>query len=204
MITLYGITRSRALRCLWMLEELGVPYQRELVAQADVHAPDYLRINPNGHIPTLKDGELVLWESLAINLYLADTYGKGLWPASVADRGRCYQWSIWAMTELEGLLLTAMRHRSSLPEAERDPAAAAKAEESARKPFGVLEAVLASRPYLLGAEFSVADLNVAAVASWTRLGKVELGPFPKAADWLARCIGRPAYKAALKEPRASA
>jgi glutathione S-transferase len=199
MITLYGITRSRALRCLWMLEELGLPYQRELVAQADVKSADYLKINPNAHIPALKDDGLVLFESLAINLYLADKHAdKGLWPRSAEDRGRCYQWSVWAMTELETVALGALRQRVLLPEAERDPKAAEAAVQGLQKPLGVLNGALAERPYLLGAAFSVADLNVAAVANWVERAKVPLESFPKTADWMQRCFGRPAFKKAVK------
>ena len=204
MITLYGITRSRALRCLWMLEELGVPYQRELVAPANARTPEHLKVNPNGHVPALKDDGLILWESLAINLYLADKYGKGLWPAAAEDRGRCYQWSIWAMTELETPLLTALRHRVLFAETERDANVARQAEETARMPLGVLEGALGNRSYLLGSAFSVADLNVASVTSYAPPAKVALKPFPKVADWLTRCLERPAYKAALKEPRTAA
>ena len=68
MITLYGITRSRAARCLWMLEELGLPYERNLVSQRDGSnkSPEYLAINPNGKLPALEDGDTVLFESLEL------------------------------------------------------------------------------------------------------------------------------------------
>ncbi|WFU38323.1 glutathione S-transferase [Bradyrhizobium sp. CB82] len=76
MLQLYGNTRSRATRCLWMLEEIGQPY--ELIERStradDLQTPDYLRLNPNARIPTLVDGDLVLWESMAINLYLAQKF----------------------------------------------------------------------------------------------------------------------------------
>lgn len=200
MITLYGITRSRALRCLWMLEELGVPYQRELVAQADVKNPDYLKINPNAHIPAMSDDGLVLFESLAINLYLADKYAgeSGLWPRSVEDRGRCYQWSVWAMTELEGPALDALRHRALLPEEQRSEEAFAKAGQALRKPLGVLEGALADRPYLLGETFTAADLNVSSVGNWAQISKAPMDDFPKTVDWLNRCTGRPTFRKALK------
>ncbi|HKI97625.1 MAG TPA: glutathione S-transferase family protein [bacterium] len=202
MITLYGITRSRALRCLWMLEELGLEYRRELVAQADVKNPDYLKINPNAHIPALDDNGLILFESLAINLYLADKYaeqaGTGLWPKTAEDRGRCYQWSIWAMTELEGPALEVLQHRALLPEDKRDAGAAQKAEQRLAKPLGVLNAALAERPYLLGDAFTVADLNVSSVANWVERAKVPLAPYPKMEDWLKRCMERPTFRQALK------
>ena len=200
MITLYGITRSRASRCLWMIEELGVPYERELVnfGEGGTRSPAYLAVNPNGKLPALRDGAVTLFESMAINLYLAEKHGPALWPKSVEDRGRAYQWSVWAMTELEGPALTLLRQRALLAEAERNEETARGAEESLRKTFGVLEGKLDGRPYLLGDAFSVADLNVSAVASWAKRGEMPLEDFPRVQDWLTRCLERPAYKKAMK------
>jgi glutathione S-transferase len=194
MIKLYGIPRSRTMRPLWMLEELGVPYENVRVSFVnETRAPDYLKINPNGHIPALQDGDLVLFESLAMNLYLARKYDKGLWPKTVADEGRAYQWSVWAMTELEEPVLTALLHRMFLPKAERDPKKAEDAAERAKTPVGVLDGALAGRQYLLGDAFSVADLNVASVLSWAPLGGLDLSPARNVSGWLARCTARPAF-----------
>ena len=195
MITLYGVGRSRAMRVLWMLEELGVPFEHEQIhfAKGGTHTPEFLRINPNGHVPALRDGDVVLFESLAINLFLARKYGKGLWPATVDDEGRTYQWSVWAMTELEEPVVTTLIHRMFLPDAQRDAAKAADAATRAQKPLGVLEGALADRPHLLGDAFGVADLNVASVLSWAPLAGIDLGPFPRTQAWLARCTARPAF-----------
>ncbi|HKA29898.1 MAG TPA: glutathione S-transferase N-terminal domain-containing protein, partial [Candidatus Binatia bacterium] len=112
MLKLYGVPRSRAMRSLWMLEELGLPYENVKVDFiTGTKASGFKELNPNGHIPVLQDGDLVLWESLAINLYLARKYDKGLWPKTVEDEGRAYQWSLWAMTEAEEPLLTALLNR---------------------------------------------------------------------------------------------
>lgn len=197
MIKLYGVTRSRALRCRWMLEELGVPYEQVPVSFADggTRKPEFLRVNPNGHIPALDDDGTVLFESLAINLYLARKYdgGKGLWPASVADEGRLYQWSLWAMTELEEPTLTVLMHKLLLPEGQRDAAKAANALERSAKPLAVLDGALAGRSQLLGDAFTAADLNVAGVMSFARLAKIDLGPTPNVKAWAERCWARPAF-----------
>ena len=201
MITLYGVTRSRALRCLWMLEELGVPYTQVPTnfATGDTRKPDYLRINPNGHIPALTDGEVTLCESLAINLYLARKYGPALWPPSSDDEGRTFQWTLWAMTELEEPLLTTLLNRVVYPEGQRDTAKASDAATRALTPLRVLDGALAGRPYLLGDTFTVADLNVASVALWTKLPKIDLSGTPQVAGWLERCLGRPAFGCASKK-----
>jgi glutathione S-transferase len=199
MITLYGVPRSRALRCFWMLEELGVPYEnvKTMFGPTGSRTPEFMRINPNGHIPALTDGDITLWESLAINLYLARKYGKALWPATVEDEGRTYMWSLWAMTELESPVLTAFLNRVMLPEAQRDAAAANAAAEKFRAPLGVLEGAVAGKDYLVGNRFSVADLNVAAVLMLAPMASLALDGAPSVGGWLTRCTQRPALQRAL-------
>jgi glutathione S-transferase len=195
MIKLYGISASRAFRSLWMLEELGVEYQNVPTnfATGETRSAEFLKLNPNGHIPVLVDGETVLWESLAINLYLARAYGAGgLWPATPADEGRVFQWSFWALTEVEAPLLAVLLHRRILPKEQRDESIAAANEAKLAGPFGVLEGALRGRQHLLGSAFTVADLNVASVLSWALRCGVELGRWPQLADWLQRCTARPA------------
>jgi glutathione S-transferase len=193
MIQLYGVPMSRAMRSLWALEEVGVPYENvKTHFLTDTRTPDFLSINPNGHIPALVDGDVTLFESLAINLYLARKYGKDLWPKTVADEGRAYQWSVWAMTELEEPIITALMHRSFLPAAQREPA---KAEDAARrftKPLAVLDGALTGRRWLAGDDFTIADLNVASVLAIAPMAALDVAPAPQAAAWLARCTARPA------------
>jgi glutathione S-transferase len=194
MIKLYGVPRSRTMRPLWMLEELGVPYENVKVSFiGDSRKPEFLRLNPNGHIPVLQDGDLVLWESMAINLYLARKYDKGLWPKTPEDEGRAFQWSLWSMTELEAPVLTALMHRMILPESQRDPKKAAEAAESFKQPLGVLDGALAGRQYLAGNAFTVADLNVASLMSWASLAGLGLGDTRNVEGWLGRCTSRPAF-----------
>ena len=198
-IKLYGIPQSRTSRCLWMLEELGVPYENVPIHfVGDAQKPDYLKINPNGRIPALDDDGLILFESLAINLHLARKYdgGKGLWPKSADDQSRAIQWSIWAMTEAEPPLMEVLMNRVFLPEAQRNEAEAKAGEAVFAKPLGVLEGALAGRPYLLGDAFTVADLNVGSVVSWApTLGKLKLTP--NVAAWFSRCGERPALTRAM-------
>jgi glutathione S-transferase len=194
MIKLYGVPRSRTMRALWMLEELELPYDNVKVSFVEeTRKPEFLKVNPNGHIPVLQDGDLTLFESLAINLYLARKYDKGLWPKRVEDEGRAFQWSLWAMTELEEPVLTALMHRMFLPAEQRDAKKADDAAARFKTPLGVLNGALAGREYLAGNTFTVADLNVAAVLSWAPLGGLDLERTPDAKAWLGRCTSRPAY-----------
>ena len=194
MIELYGVPRSRAFRCAWMLEELGVPWTwvRTDFATGEARRPEFLAINPNGRVPALRDGDLTLFESLAINLYLARRYDRGLWPKTVEDEGRAYQWSLWTVTELEEPVVTTLVHRVFLPEARRDGPRAEDAARRFRRPIDVLEAALTGRDHLLGGGFTVADLNVAGVLSWAPMAGLELTGTPNVAAWLARCTARPA------------
>jgi len=199
-LKVYGPSRSRTFRTLWMLEELGLPYEQVALdlAAGENRAPAFTAINPNGRVPAIQDGTFTLWESLAINLYLALQHGaaSGLWPAAAQDQGRCLQWSFWATHELEPPLFELIQQRLLLPEAERQESRALQAEQRLAAPLGVLDHALQGRAYLLGSEFSVADLNVASVLGWARVAHVDLGAIPRAADWLGRCMARPSARRA--------
>jgi glutathione S-transferase len=196
-IKIYGPTASRAARALWMVNELGVPFEHIALEMKDLKNPDYIKINPNGKVPAMIDGDLTLFESMAINLYLAKKYNKdGMWPSSIEDQARAYQWSFWAMTEIEKLLLTILVDMFMTPPDSRNPAAVAEAQKAVAKPFKVLNGALQGHDYLLGASFTVADLNVASVCTWARLIKFDFAPYPNVGSWLERCLSRPAFKAA--------
>ena len=199
MLKIYGIPRSRAFRTLWMAEELGIEYENIPIdfANDGTRTPEYLAINPNGHVPAIDDDGFILWESMAINLYLAKKYGGGdLYPVLFEDEARTWQWSLWGITELERNVLTAMFNRAIYPEDKRDAAAADQAEKDLQHPLGVLDGAVTKTGYLVGGDFTVADLNVASILSWARPARIDFTPFPKAADWLSRCALRPAAKAA--------
>src|SRR5262249_2575610 len=104
-----------------------------------------------------------------------------------------YKWSIWAMTEAEEPVVTALLHRSFYPENQRDPAKAADAVQRFQAPLKVLDGELAGKSYLLGNDFTVADLNVASVVSWAPIGGIDLSQASNVGAWMARCTGRPAY-----------
>ncbi len=191
---LYGTPISRALRSIWAAEEVGVDY--ELIPtsfKGDSKTPEYLAINPNGRIPALVDGDLELFESMAINLYLAKTYGGKLYPSDPHDEARAIQWTIWGMTELEPHLIPMVLHKVLLPEDQRDPAVVSKAEAAVERPLGVLDAHVADREYLLGGDFTIADLNVAGALSSAAFAKYDISKFENAARWLNRCAGRPSF-----------
>ena len=189
----YGSSKSRAARCLWALEEVGAKYEHDPMPNTQAKNPDHLTRNPNGHIPVLEDGGHYIWESMAINLYLAEKYGKnGLWPSDAFGHADCYKWSFWGMTECESHLLTMLMHKVLLPADQRDEKAAQKAADSLKGPLKVLDDALQSSEYLLGNTFTIADLNAASVLSWAAMMRLDLSATPKAAAWLQKCLGREA------------
>src|SRR6267142_6508321 len=199
MLKIYGVARSRAFRVLWMAQELGLDYEHVKVdfASGETRESGFLALNPNGQVPVIDDDGFILWESMAINLYLAKKYGMGgLYPSRLEDEARAWQWSFWGMTEVERPVLTAMMNRAVYPEEKRDKAAADAAEQALAQPLRVLDGAVAHTPYLLGEHFTVADLNVASILSWARPARIDLGGVPKMADWFKRCSERPAARAA--------
>jgi glutathione S-transferase len=198
MLKIYGIPRSRAFRTLWVAKELGLDYENiPIGTDGDTRTPDYLKINPNGHIPAIDDDGFILWESMAINLYLAKKHARGsLYPIRFEDEARTWQWSFWGMTEIERPVLTALFHRAIYPEEKRDAALADQCERELQAPLIVLDNAVAGSPYLLGEHFTVADLNLASILSWARPARIDLSRVPKMADWLKRCAERPAARAA--------
>ncbi|HBA41448.1 MAG TPA: glutathione S-transferase family protein [Alphaproteobacteria bacterium] len=195
-LTIYGVSASRAIRTLWAAEELGLDYKHEPVDfTGGSRKPEFLKINPNGHIPAIDDDGVVIWESLACNLYLARKHGGGLWPDNIADEGRALQWSFWAMTEAEKPLLTLLLNKF-MPEGGPSEAEVTAAREEVNVPLAVLNNALAGRDYLLGSDFTIADLNVASVLLWANMAGIDLSGYPDLAGWLARCAGRPALAAA--------
>lgn len=195
MTTLFGSARSRASRSLLALEELGVPYAH-VPLQPWTEPGDALRVarlNPNSRVPVLDDDGQVIWESMAINLYLGDRYGGPLWPADPAKRAALYQWSLWSQTSIDVMA----RHRDRFS---KNAEVKARAEAERISTLAILDDALRGRPYLLGHNFTLADLNVAATLSepWEN-GRIDgdLNPADHGlaglAAWLDRCTTRASW-----------
>ena len=147
MLKIYGLYRSRASRNIWFCGEAGIPFELVPVVQADrpagparaaypvtTRSAEFLKINPNGHIPSIDDDGLVLHESLAINLYLAKKHGGPLAPASLAEDGLMTTWTAWAINEVETRSILVLYHRVAKPLDQRDPKIADAAVEASRRP----------------------------------------------------------------------
>jgi glutathione S-transferase len=206
MLTIYGVYRSRASRNIWLCNELGLPFKHVPVIQhyrlkgeppaGTIHtrSPEFLAVNPNGHIPSIDDDGLVLHESLAINLYLARKHGGPLAPSDVAEEGLAAMWSLWAATEVEPHSIQILYNMAAKPPEERDAKVAAAALEALRAPFAVLDKALATTGYLIGGRFTVADINVAEVMRYALPAKELWAVNPNVSAWLKACHARPGYQ----------
>ncbi len=214
-LTIYGIQASRALRPLWVATELGLAFEH---VQTDYKAgttrtPDFLALNPNGHIPVIVDhrpeGDVTVWESMACALYIARQHGQpdgaSLAPATPREDAEALRWSFWTVTELEKDALTVLMHRLAMPEDQRKPELAEAAEQRLKVPLRVLEQHLAQQnargeAHLAAARFTVADLCVASVMLWVRPARELLAQYPLVSEWLTHCLTRPAYTS-LRHPK---
>lgn len=208
MVTIYGVYRSRALRNIWLLEEMGQPFRHVPVIQAyratgaaaegialNTRSPEFLRINPNGLVPCMEDEGLVLNESLAINLYLARKYGGPLAAKDLAEEARILQWTMWGATEIEPRSIQILFNRVQFPPERRDEAKAQEAIAALRGPFAVLDAALAEGgDHLVGGRFTVADLNLAEVMRYALPAPDLFDAAPNVKAWLTACHARPAWK----------
>jgi len=146
-LRIYGIARTRAFRVLWIAKELDLDYEHIPleIGAAGAGKPDYLAINPNGRLPAIDDGGFVLWESLAITLYLAKKHGR-LYPKTLEGEAKAWQWSLWSVQEVDRGVNIWSLHAVRLPPADRDPQRLAEALKVLERPLKVLDGALAAAP----------------------------------------------------------
>ena len=198
MLKIHGLARSRAFRCIWTAEEAGLAYEVIPVAFGPDLKAAVAAVNPNGKVPALQDGSLTLFESLAINLHIAGKAGAPLMPAG-DDGSRVLQWTLWAGTEAEPAIMQWAYNTYIHPAEKRDAALAKAGAEAVAPRLAVLDQHLAGTGWLVGAGFTVADLNLASVLYGAWMNGFDFGPYPKVKAWLDACLTRPAALAARKQ-----
>lgn len=193
-LTLYHAAPSRSSVTLWMLEELGQPYDLKLLSlkQGDNLKPDYLAINPMGKVPALKDGEATLAEAAAICAYVAERYPEANLAPPLGDplRAKYLYWLFFAPSCIEPAMVQIAT------KIEMNPVAAGWGD--AERVFDVLDAALAKGPWILGENFSAADIAIGSALNFAvRLFKM-VPPRPSFDAYIARCVARPAFQRAEK------
>ncbi len=201
MVKVYGYPNSRSLRITWLLQEMGLEYDYQVIdfAKGDNRAPAFLAINPAGKVPVISDGELVMFESAAIMAYLADRYGDGVFipPAGTPERGLYDQWSYFSACELEQPLWTIGKHKFALPAEHRLPEIFGTAGWEFQQALKILSQGLGDNEYLLGDHFSAVDILVAQTLNWGVMFKQPVEQ-PNLVAYLERLMARPARVAALQ------
>ncbi|MBT3703590.1 MAG: glutathione S-transferase family protein [Alphaproteobacteria bacterium] len=197
---LYGSSQSRAIRSLWAIEETGIDYDHVPTKyNEESKASDYIAVNPNGRIPALVDGDLTLCESMAINLYLARTYGSDINTTNPADEARAQQWSVWGISEIEPLQMRIVVQKFFVSDEDRNMKAIEGAEKGLKRPLTVLDQHLANSRDLLGDSFTIADLNLAGVMVLLKQTKTDLSAYANVLRWMDECYGRPALARAREK-----
>lgn len=190
---LYEFAPTRSIRVRWMLQELGVDFEPvpvNLVA-GEHHRPEFLEINPAGKVPVLVDGDLVLTESVAIVLYLAEKYpSKGLAPSDLKERAQVNRWLLFAATELEQPLWRIARHTTLYPEDQRQPGDVPLARQEFKAMASVLDMHMQGRQFIVSDRVTVADFVVAYTLDWANEVQL-LDGFPQLVAYMERMYARP-------------
>jgi glutathione S-transferase len=196
MIKLYHANRSRSVRIVWLLEELGLPYRLETVDFVPPSVP-FVQKTPLGKFPVLDDGEVVMGESGLQYILERHAPGRLAPPPGTPAHGRFLQWVHFAEATLFPPLGDIVRHSFFKPEAERSPAVIADARERAAATLRVVDEALAGNEYLLGNEFSGADVMMGYTLQFTEWFGVLTPDFPNAGAYFARLKSRPAFQKAF-------
>ncbi len=190
---LYGFGPTRSIRALWGLKELDVDFEFVPVnpAAGEHRCPEFLRLNAAGKVPVLVDGGLVIPESAAIVMYLAEKYReKGLLPENLEARAHVYRWTMFAVTELEQPLWRITKHRVIYPEDKRLAADIALAREEFLAMAAILDSHLEGRQFIVGDRITVADCVTAYLIDWANELQL-IDDFAALRAYLERMYARP-------------
>lgn len=205
-LELYGSFRSRTRRTLWAALEVDADFEHVPHKYNDpiLKTEPFLKINPLGRIPALRDEHICLSESLALNLYIAKRYGDRteppIYPKGQESEARLWQWSFFAASDLDPWVVNFGDHTSWLPEEKRISAVATFAQASLNRSLQHLENSLVGKPFLVGEYFTIADLNVASVLQSLVPLSYPFEMYPSVDTWLRTSLDRPAAQAARKYP----
>jgi glutathione S-transferase len=203
MLHIWGRLSSINVRkVVWAAQETGAPFTRTDAGLTFgvVKTPEYLRLNPNAQVPTLQDGELVLWESNVIVRYLCARYAPALYPQDLAARFDAERWMDWQQTSLNPAGSPAFIQLFRTPQDKRDPTIINKSVATMTPLLTLLNHHLSQRAYMGGDAFSMADIPVACdVHRWFGLPQTRPA-LPHLERWYARVLARPATRGVLDIP----
>ena len=186
-------TSGNVQKVIFFLEEMEADYVREDYGRqfGNTGTDDYLSMNPTGKVPTLVDGDVVIWESNTILRYLAAKTASPLYPSDPAERSRVERWMDWLLATLNGPYVTIFKATKG---GDAVPEAAAKELSAALE---ILDRQLAQSPYLAGEALTIADISLAPIAHRCLGFPVALPPLEALRAWHGRLAERPAFKKAV-------
>jgi glutathione S-transferase len=202
---LYEFAPTRSIRARWTLQELGVEFEAVSVnlLAGEHRRPEFLAINPAGKVPVLVDGDMVLSESIAIAVHLAEKYPeKGLAPTDPCARAQLMRWLLFTTTELEQPLWRITRHTRLYPEDRRLPGDVALARDEFAAMAKVLDRHMEEREFIVGDSVTVADFVLAYTLDWAQiLGLLE--DLPRLEGYMMRMYARPRAPLRIEDAFAS-
>jgi glutathione S-transferase len=196
-LTFYYAPMSTATLTELALAELDVPCERVRIdiQKGEQKKPDFLKLNPNGRVPTLVHDGVAIWESAAIAMYLGETFGveKQLYPAPGPKRGEAMKWIVWTNVTLGDAVSRYTRNTMDwIPADQHNAMAAVAAKSDIATCLRILDEALEGKPFLLG-EYSLADTHVHSFTDWLRHMKIDFTPYARVNAWSETCCARPAY-----------
>jgi glutathione S-transferase len=191
-------TSGNVQKVLWLLEEMGQPYEREDYGRQfnNTTTPEYLALNPNAKVPTLVDGDVVIWESNTILRYLSNKVGSALYPTQPAERSQVERWMDWQLASLNrpyvGVFLESRK-----PAAERNSATWDADAKELGQQLAILESALATHPWVGGRAMSIADICLGPIIHRCLDFQIELPKLPRLSAWRSTVTSRPAFQKAV-------
>lgn len=198
-LTFYYSPQSSASPVHFLLEELGIPYEKVKIdlRAGDQKKPEFLKLNPNGCVPLIVHDGVPIFESAAIQLYLGEQFGveKGLYPKPGPERGEVMKWVVWTNATFGEAMSRFGRNLGPwAPEDERNAKAGATAKADVEKNLQIVDDALKGKQYLVGNKLTIADMHVASWMDYVRMMQFDINTYPNIADWVGRVTSRPSYK----------
>jgi glutathione S-transferase len=197
MLRIWGRTNSvNVKKAMWCVQELGLQYERIDAGMqfGVVNTPEYRKMNPTGLVPTIDDDGFVLWESHSIVRYLCAKHSAGnLWPTDLRARADAERWMDWAFS-FQGAMRNVFWGLIRTPPEKRDAKAIAEGCKKSAEFAGILDKVLATRPYVAGAAFTMGDIPIGCeVQRWMRV-PIERPALPGLQAWFDRLLARAPFR----------
>jgi glutathione S-transferase len=205
-LTIWGRANSiNVMKALWCLAELDIPYQRidAGMEHGKNNEPEYLAMNPNARVPTLVDGDYVLWESNSVMRYLCMEYGKGtpIYPSDPKTRAAVDRWLDWSLSTVQPADRPVFWALVRTPKEKQDMAQIRKDVEAEALVWAIADRQLSTRRYLEGDQFTIADITIGLfVRRWLGVTGVDKPSFPNMERWYAEIARRPSFAKELAVP----